>query len=762
MKQAAASDIAGPDMIERLQACCPQIDPAVIRDFVTRMDEDYLRQQPIDMVATHLRLADQLSPREPCHVHISSEADGLLTISIVAYDYFSEFAAICGLLSAFGLDIREGLIYTFEDAAAVSPSHAKSRFGRSRQGRPGLSRKKIVDLFRVRPLQQIRFGPQEHHQLVEELQLIVRLLDESRLDEVRRRVNRRLVEMLSRRRGALTTLLEPVEIRFDNQISATDTIMVIQSTDTPAFLYALANALAMRNIYIHKARVENRGLLVHDEFHVRNRQGQKLTNQAEQQELQLTATLIKQFTHALTFAPDPAKAIAHFDLFLDELLGTEASAHTGTRRRAGLSRIIHKKTLPLLAQLLGASDFLWEDFLRRQHANLLPMLEDYQSLPMRMPKAALAKSLTQRLTKARTETQRRQALNQFKDQELFRIDMKHLLESDSGIPEFSLALSELAEVILAQALEDCLKKLTELFGVPRLTGGGRCPAVLLGAGKLGGRELGYASDIEIMLVYGGSGRTTGSSKMANSEFFERLVQELLQWIEAKQEGIFRVDVRLRPHGSKGSLANTLDEFQNYYREGGSAAPFERQALIKLRALAGDEALGLKVEHHRDEFVYSGASWDLSVALDLRHRQVTELVEPGRFNVKYSRGGLIDIEYAIQYLQLMHGHQHATLRTPNTLAALAALVSCHILPTEVAEQLREAYLFFRRLVDGLRMVRGNTRDLLLPAPESDDVVFLARRIGYGRDDWAAGARQFQTDLARHSATARGFFDRSFGA
>ncbi|MEX5212569.1 MAG: hypothetical protein NW703_00235 [Nitrospiraceae bacterium] len=750
------------EMIERLQSRCPQIDAAVIRDFVMRMDQDYLRQQPINMVATHLTLADRLTPLEPCHVQMSPDADGLLAISIVAYDYFSEFAAICGLLSAFGLDIREGLIYTFEEAGESPVPPVRRRVGGHRPTRPGLSRKKIVDLFRVRPLDCVAFGPQEQQQLVEELGIIIRLLDESRAEDVRRRVNRRLVEMLSRRRGAFTPLLEPVEIRFDNQTSATDTIMVIQSTDTPAFLYALANALAMRNIYIHKARVENRGLLVHDAFHVRNRQGQKLSDQAEQQELQLTATLIKQFTHALTFAPDPAKAMAHFDLFLDELLDTEDGMHTGSRRRAGRSRIIHKKTLPLLAQLLGASDFLWEDFLRRQHANLLPMLEDYQSLPMRVPKAELANSLKQRLARCRTEAQRRQALNQFKDQELFRIDLKHLLESDSGLPEFSLALTELAEVILAQAMENCLKKLTRLFGAPRLAGGGPCPAVLLGAGKLGGRELGYASDIEIMLVYEGSGRTAGSSKMANSEFFERLVQELLQWIEAKQEGIFRVDVRLRPHGSKGSLANTLDEFTNYYREGGSAAPFERQALIKLRTIAGDEGLGLQVERHRDTFVYSGAPWNLAIALDLRQRQVTELIEPGRFNVKYSRGGLIDIEYAVQYLQLMHGRQHETLHTPNTLSALAALVSCGILQAKVAEQLREAYLFFRRLIDGLRMVRGNTRDLLLPPADSDDFVFLARRIGYGREDWAAGARQFQADLARHSQIARGFFDRSFGA
>src|SRR5262245_65197858 len=125
----------------------------------------------------------------------------------------------------------------------------------------------------------------------------------------------------------------------------------------------------------------------------------------------------------------------------------------------------------------------------------------------------------------------------------------------------------------------------------------------MGLGKFGARELGYASDIEVLFVYGGSGNTNGKDRIENSEYYERLAQELLGWIEAKQEGIFRLDVRLRPHGGKGALANAFEEVCHYYSPTGLAAPFERQALIKLRHIAGNSALGHKMEMHRDSFVY---------------------------------------------------------------------------------------------------------------------------------------------------------------
>ena len=463
--------------------------------------------------------------------------------------------------------------------------------------------------------------------------------------------------------------------------------------------------------------------------------------------------LIKQFTHALTWAPDPAKALEAFDQFLDLIV--EESRQAG--KKQAWDFINDKKTYPLLARLLGASDFLWEDFLRRQHVNLLPLLKDYRDAPLIKPQVTLRKELNRVIAKVKTDAARKEALNRFKDQELFRIDMKHILEPATSLPDFSLAISELAEVIVERSFIDCQAKLTKLYGAPRLPNKKPCPSAILGAGKFGGRELGYASDIEVLFVYGGPGRTSSKQGIENSEYFERLAQELLQWIEAKQEGIFHIDVRLRPHGGKGSLANAFEELCKYYSAEGLAAPFERQALIKLRHIAGDASLGKRVEAHRDTFVYSGAPWDLAVALDLRRQQVKQLVEPGKVNIKHSHGGIVTLEYAIQYLQVMHGHRHPSLRTPNTLQALAALIDSGLIPRATGENLRKSYLFLRMLIDGLRMVRGNTKDLVLPPPDSDEFIFLARRVGYTTDDWQAGARHLQTDIEQHMKQTREFFE-----
>jgi glutamate-ammonia-ligase adenylyltransferase len=739
-------------IIKTLASFCPDVDDEIVQDFVSRMDPEYFERFPPDTIAHHIQLASRLTPDHPCELSILDKHAGQSEISIVAYDYFSEFAAICGVLSAFGLNIEEGRIYTF--MGATTPPSTASR----PKARPGLSRKKIVDVFLVHPIERAGFPLPQHNTLRQTISEVVQLLDTGQYEETRQYVNRRLVERLDKQRSAFTGLLDTVQITFDNSQSPTDTIMDIQSDDTPAFLYALANALAMRNIYITKAQIECDGTKLHDRFFVRNRDGQKLTDSADQQQLRLTAVLIKQFTHALTWASDPAKALASFDQFLDLIVKDQGKKG----KNQALDYVSDKKTFPLLAQLLGASDFLWEDFLRRQHDNLLPLLTEYRDAPLIKPQATLRKELGRLVMRAKTDEARKDALNRFKDREMFRIDIKHIVEPSSNFPDFSLALTELAEVIMERSLADCNAKLEKSYGVPRLANGKPCPFAVLGLGKFGGRELGYASDIEVLFVYGGSGSTTGRNSIENSEYFERLAQELLGWIEAKQEGIFRIDVRLRPHGGKGALANAYEEICRYYSPTGLAAPFERQALIKLRHIAGNSALGHKLETHRDSFVYGDAPWDIPIALALRRQQLKQLVAPGKVNVKYSAGGLIDIEYTAQYLQVMHGHTHPGLHTPNTLQALAALVNAGLIARTDGAGLRKAYIFFRMLVDGLRMVRGNTKDLVLPPPDSEEFVSLARRIGYTRDDWRAGARELQSDIQQHMTLTKTFYERTFGA
>ena len=746
-------------IIKTLASLCPDVDDEVVQDFVSRMDPEYFERFQPDTVAHHIQLASRLTPDHPCELSVLDKQAGRSEISIVAYDYFSEFSAICGVLSAFGLNIEEGRIYTFMGATpAPSPRReALSTAGRPK-GRPGLSRKKIVDVFLVHPIDRTGFLSPQHNALRQTISEIVQLLDAGQFEAARQYVNRRLVERLDKQRSAFTGLLDTVQITFDNSQSQTDTIMDIQSDDTPAFLYALANALAMRNIYITKAQIECDGNKLHDRFFVRNRDGQKLLDSADQQQLRLTAVLIKQFTHALTWASDPAKALASFDQFLDLIVKDQGK----NGKSQALDFVSDKKIFPLLAQLLGASDFLWEDFLRRQHDNLLPLLTEYRDAPLIKPQATLRKELGRLVMRAKTDEARKDALNRFKDREMFRIDIKHIVEPSSNFPDFSLALTELAEVIMERSIADCSAKLEKSYGRPQLANKKPCPFTVLGLGKFGARELGYGSDIEVLFVYGGSGNTSGKNGIENSEYFERLAQELLGWIEAKQEGIYRIDVRLRPHGGKGSLANAFEEVCRYYSPPGLAAPFERQALIKLRHIAGNSALGHRLETHRDSFVYGDAPWDIPAALELRRQQLKQLVSPGKVNVKYSAGGLIDIEYAAQYLQVMHGHDHPSLRTPNTLQALAALVNEGFVARADGAGLRKAYVFIRILVDGLRMVRGNTKDLVLPPSDSEEFVSLARRIGYTRDDWRAGARDLQSDIQQHMTLTKSFFERTFGA
>jgi len=748
---------ARESIIKTLAPLCPDVADEVLRDFVSRMDQEYFERFQPDAIAHHIQLTSRLTPDHPCELSVLDKRAGQSEISVVAYDYFSEFATICGLLSAFGLNIEEGRIYTFAAAAALPARSATAWSSKRPKGRPGLSRKKIVDVFLVHPVSGERFSTTEQTTLTKTLTDMIRLLDGGQFEEARQQVNRRLVERLGQQRSSFTGLLHTVQITFDNSQSQTDTIMDIRSEDTPAFLYAFANALAMRNIYITKAQFENDGTTLHDRFHVRNRYGQKLLDPADQQQLRLTAVLIKQFTHALTWAPDPAKALESFDQFLDLIV-----QDTGKRTKSqALDFISDKRTFPLLARLLGASDYLWEDFLRRQHGNLLPLLAEYRDAPLIKPQASLRKELDHLVARAKKDEARKEALNRFKDRELFRIDMKHIVEPSSNLPDFSLALTELAEVIMERSVADCRAKLEKSYGSPRRADKKPCPFAVQGLGKFGGRELGYASDIEVLFVYGGSGKTSGKKGIENSEYFERLAQELLGWIEAKQEGIFHLDVRLRPHGGKGSLANAFEEVCRYYSPTGLAAPFERQALIKLRHIAGDAPLGHQLEAYRDSFVYGGDPWDIPTALELRKQQLKQLVEPGQVNVKYSQGGVIDIEYAVQYLQMMHGHDHPSLRTPNTLQALAALVNEGLVARIDGESLRKAYVFTRTLIDGLRMVRGNAKDLVLPPPDSEEFVFLARRVGYATDDWQAGARHLQSDIEQHMTATKNFFESTFG-
>jgi glutamate-ammonia-ligase adenylyltransferase len=384
-----------------------------------------------------------------------------------------------------------------------------------------------------------------------------------------------------------------------------------------------------------------------------------------------------------------------------------------------------------------------------QYANLFPIVTDVDALSSSKLKSDLENELVNTLEQNKVgEIQYsdwRAALNAFKDRELFRIDMRHILGLTEEFDEFSSELTDLAEVTLHTTLEDRLVELHSVHGDPLLKNGQPCGFSLLALGKFGGRELGFASDIELMLVYAGDGWTTSEASITTAEYYEQLVRSIITVWQTRQEGIFQIDLRLRPYGKAGSMAVSFESFKNYYSPEGAAWAYERQALVKMRPVDGDEKLNEELCRLRDVYAYESGPFDVTSMRAMRERQVRHLVTGGTFNAKFSPGGLVDIEYLIQGLQINHGAQNPNLRLTNLREAMSALHAAEILSDDDYNRLRKAYTFLRWLIDSLRVVRGNSKDVTMPPYGSDEFIFLARRLRYDQD-----MDLLRDDLARYIA------------
>jgi glutamate-ammonia-ligase adenylyltransferase len=249
------------------------------------------------------------------------------------------------------------------------------------------------------------------------------------------------------------------------------------------------------------------------------------------------------------------------------------------------------------------------------------------------------------------------------------------------------------------------------------------------------------------------GATDGPAPISNFDYFGRLVQTFRDMLRARREGVFEIDLRLRPHGKAGHFASTIDGFERYYSAGGPAEQFERMALVRLRPVAGDAALGERMMRARDAFVYSGRPLDLANIRHLRGRQATELTPSGRVSAKYSAGGLVDVEYYVQSWQIAVGDADPAVRVTNTLTAVDRLAARGHVPAERAEQLRESYGFLRRLIDALRVVRGHAKDLTIPPATSREFAYLAHRLRY------ASPEDLQAAIAARMAVARSLWSDS---
>ncbi|MFV0444278.1 MAG: DUF294 nucleotidyltransferase-like domain-containing protein [Planctomycetaceae bacterium] len=674
-----------------------------------------------EVTRSHLQLLEQLSDDVIVATKVEKLTLDRWELTVVGYDVLGDLSLMCGLLVAEGLNIETGYVLT--GAQPPLRTTAARPFGRLDR------RPKYVNTFVVSSAAG-KHSAADWQRYRQRLTELLQLAANDRLSEAQGKLARQIEpQVLAAPRSPQR--LQPLEIAIENDRDDSSTVLLIRGDDTPGFLYELCSALATSEVSIQRMRIESQGRQVTDVLHVTTADGQKITDPQRLQELRAAIVLTKHFTHLLPTSANPRAALTHFRELLQDLF----------QQQGWLGELVslqQPEVLSALVKLFGESDFLWEDFLRLHHSELLPLMGNVTEVSGKRDPDAMRVSLDQQLEAASGAW--RTALNHFKDRQMFRIDMRHILDPQQPFGTFSQELTSLAELVIQAAVERCSRELHQRYGSPRGGQGELARLSVCGLGKFGGRELGFASDIELLFLFDIEGQTDGSESISNSDFFARLVESCKRSIHARQQGIFEIDLRLRPYGSAGSLAVARSTFERYYDPDGPSWPFERQSLVKLRPVAGDVELGREIVAVRDRLIYSGRPFDLHAMRGLRERQMRELVQAGGFNAKLSPGGLVDCEYFVQALQITFGSQQPALRTPNTRDALRALESAGIIRDRLP--LRNAYRFLRRLIDALRMVRGNARDLAVPARDSDQYDYLARRLDYG-----ANGDQLAADLTR---------------
>ena len=429
-------------------------------------------------------------------------------------------------------------------------------------------------------------------------------------------------------------------------------------------------------------------------------------------------------------SPEPEMALLNLERFMT----------TAVRRARGTFYALlaeNRDIITVLVSLFGTSQFLSRIFI--QHPEILDSLVS-RSLAMEYKdRATIEKDLADLLAEADNYEEKLDILRRFRNEEFLRIAMG---DTHGHTPQGELTsqLSYLADACLKQAVAIAREELIPRFGLPfRRDSEQEAGFAIVALGKQGGMELNYHSDLDIIFVYEGEGETRPAEgtepdrfrQQSNPEYFSRLAQRIISVLTLMtREGyVYQIDTRLRPSGNQGPLVTSLAAYERYHES--SAALWERQALTKARVVLGPERLTRRIEELNHQFVYEkpvpeGLKEEI---YRLRARMETEIAREneGHFNIKTGRGGMVDVEFIVQYLQILHGRDFPGLRSKNTLEALNALHQEGLLDEGDLDVLESGYKFLRRLENRLRLVHDQSINELSGDPVY--LVKLARRLGY---------------------------------
>lgn len=345
-------------------------------------------------------------------------------------------------------------------------------------------------------------------------------------------------------------------------------------------------------------------------------------------------------------------------------------------------------------------------------------------------------------------------VRQIRHREMARIAWRDL----SGMADLEETLrdtSDVADALTDAVLQWCYAELVTKHGTPRSFSGEAQRLVVLGMGKLGGRELNFSSDIDLIFAFPEAGETDGKRSLDNQSFFVRVGQRLINTLgQTTAEGFaYRVDMRLRPFGEVGALALSFDAMEHYYETHGRE--WERYALVKARVMAGDPVRGAELLARLRPFVYR-RYLDYGSVEQLRDMKAMinrEAERRGKFqDVKLGTGGIREIEFTAQLFQLMRGGRIPSLRTRNLLQTLAVLQEQQLITEHEYATLRTAYHFLRRTENRLQMWNDEQTHALPTTPERQAI--LAQAMDFA--DWAS----FQITLNQHQTNVSQIFQRVF--
>lgn len=323
-------------------------------------------------------------------------------------------------------------------------------------------------------------------------------------------------------------------------------------------------------------------------------------------------------------------------------------------------------------------------------------------------------------------------LARFRRQQLLRIMLRDVL-GQASLSDVTEEISNLADAILDLTYHRIREELTARHGVPRLADGSPCGVTIISLGKLGGLELNYSSDIDLMFIYAANGETDGAEPITNKEFFKKVANrctELLSSYTAEGQ-CYRVDLRLRPDGRLGEVTISLEGARSYYKH--RSRDWELQMLIKARVSAGEDEPGRMLLEYVEPLIYSTtldfrAVEAVSETRERIHEKLASRRAGAGLDIKLARGGIRDIEFLVQCMQRLHGGREPWVRHGGTQVALFRLRDKSLLSGPEYARLASAYQFLRNIEHRLQFDEDRQTHTL--PEDTEGLEALARRMPVG--------------------------------